>query len=392
MNAKESVPCPPQRLPEVLGRRDFVRSCSGTLLLSGLLHSTTAARGAGTQSHGCPVSGTSRLIVPGEGDCQVTALSAGGSVGFYEKQSDSAVHQKAFFDRAGETVTLPDLKGYRSLVPKGASAAGQVIGHAYQREISTTPRLAAFVWSQQTSETQRLPAGERPSLATDCSEDGVCVSGVIRGVPTIWTLGSGVWSAVALPFDDSTSKVLTADVRLSDNGLHAVASVAVDGRRFMGFVMWSRKDAGSPWEVHGIAPRGNLRDANNLSVRSVNDRMVVVGSYSRRHEPTIIRPFRHHPTEGFLDLGTLDDDTHGIATDVSNDDTALVYSDAYGVEGKGPRTFLWKDGMIRPLVFPDEDVRFHTGLCLGEDGSVGGHLARMEQDRSFAFVWKRDGA
>lgn len=379
-----SAPPPSGNIPR-MSRRAFLAVCGWGAVHSG----TVRVHAAEPVSQKCQDSSTFRLLTPSDRDCQVSALNnTGGAVGFYELTMESAVCRKAFYDIGGRTHTLPNLQGYGSLVPKGVSASGHVVGHAYQSQTRNAPRLAAFVWNPVTGQTEALPSVDGASLATACSADGKSISGVRQGVPTIWTYHNGSWQARELPSIAPAMKMTTADVKLSDNGLYAVSSVAVNRNHFAGFAQWKRKGPRAPWAVQMTTPKGELRDADGLSVYAVNNDAVVVGSYSRRSEPRIVRPFRYDPNKGLHDLGTLDGDTHGIATDVNNHGSVLLYSDTHGLADHGPRTFLWHDGEKSRLTFDDAAIRFHVGLCLDDQGRVGGHLTHGEQSRTVAFVWK----
>jgi hypothetical protein len=171
--------------------------------------------------------------------------------------------------------------------------------------------------------------------------------------------------------------------------MHAVALVATGRQKLPGFVLWVRKNRNAPWQVRRIRPDGALLQAESIAPHAVNDQQVVVGAYLLRANSPVLRPFRYRLSDGFLDLGILDGDTHGVAHDVNNQGTILLSSDLYGAPNKGPRTYLWTDGTARQLGFRDPSVRFHVGVSLDDQDRVGGHLARFDEDISIAFVWQR---
>ena len=284
------------------------------------------------------------------------------------------VREMRTFVRLGDDefpLNVPD--GFTNVEALGINQRDQIVGYATRPIGNRNGNQRAVVWSPHEASVLPVPEGYRGGVGHDISGDGLRVTGIVLGrdppriIPCIWEWMDQNWTWRQLPSDFEFNRLLTtAHVVISDNGEIIAASVETGPSRY-GLYYW-REDKQGNWQ-----PKLMLERAVHLA--NISDSGLAVGRVLMgRHR----RAFVFSPEDGARIIPLPIGHVSSRATGVNAKGQVVGYSE----ERPGPQgtmtAFLWHNGRLRPLSFPQETA-MSTANWVTNDGRIGGLVQYGEE-------------
>ncbi len=286
---------------------------------------------------------------------------------------------KNFFQSGEDEVEIRTHDDFTNLEAFAISDSGLVVGYVsrtFQREEGS---VRAFVWDRRTKNMTLLDPlpSDTACHAQDISSDGNLITGYSVGSlpprtrPCLWE-----WSQ-----ENMRWRVQELSTIIPNNPYLQVSQVIVspDGKRIAACIteeqisdiifnsslfVWERRN-GLEWERRKISDeQPKLKDMNNSGI--MVGRVLLSG---------IKRACYIEQTGKLEIMELLPDNTSSEANGITSTGVIVGMCDNESRKTGGPTAFIFRDGVVAPLVLPDNTVN-STALGINQDEAICGYMLR----------------
>ena len=196
-------------------------------------------------------------------------------------------------------------------------------------------------------------------------------------VPVVWQLRDGQWNCDAFPTIFEFNPYLQIGrIVVSGDGHKVAAGLTVkvvkgrfrDQQQTATFV-WERVRKSAETSKEFSTWKRSQASPMQLRLGDINNRGEITGSCLVGEKRRAVYVSTDRKLQVLEPLGQLDN-AEGI--DINNDGYIVGYSDEPGPDG-GPTAFIWHEGKIQPLGFPDAPA-FSWANAINKNGDIAGYL------------------